>query len=145
MRVLAARALADLVGQRLRHGLRDERLAAPWRPIEEHALRRLQSVLLEQLRVQEGQLDRVADRLDPTLQAPDVLVRDVRIPRHELLDLLLRELLERDAQARVDEQRIAGTDHVLVAQGAGQRRDDLLVAAADDDDAMPSQAIGRPA
>ena len=85
----------DLLGERLRDRLGDEGLAAAGRPVEEHALRRLQLVLLEQLRVQERELDGVADRFDLSAQPADVLVGDVGdLLQDELLDLLLRQLLE---------------------------------------------------
>ena len=87
--VVAAGALGDLLGERLRDGLRDQRLAAPGGSVEQDALRRLQLVLVEQLRVQERQLDGVADRLDLALEAADVLVADVGdLLEDELLDLL---------------------------------------------------------
>ena len=89
--VVATRPLADLVGERLRDGLRDQRLAAARRPVEQDALRRLELVLVEELRVQERQLDRVADVLDLALEAADVLVADVGdLLEDELLDLLAR-------------------------------------------------------
>jgi len=109
--VRAARALAHLVRERLGHGLRDERLAAARRPVEEHALRRLELMLLEQLRVQERQLDRVPDRLDLALEAADVLVGHVGdLLEDELLDLLLGQLLEGDVRARIHQQWVAGSD-----------------------------------
>ena len=73
---MASRGLAagsgDLLGQRVGHRLGDERLAAAGRAVEQHALRRAQLVLAEQVGVQERQLDGVADLLDLPGQATDV-------------------------------------------------------------------------
>ena len=89
--VLAARALAHLVREGLGHGLRDERLAASRGSVEQDALGRLQLVLVEELGIEEGQLDRIADRLDLTLETTDVLVGDVGdLLEDELLHLFLR-------------------------------------------------------
>src|SRR6266851_260599 len=54
----------DLLGQRVRDRLGDQRLAAAGRAVQQDPLRRLELVLLEQVRVQVGQLDGVPDLLD---------------------------------------------------------------------------------
>ena len=59
---LAALLLGDLAGQRGRDRLGDQRLAAAGRAVEQHALRRLELVLVVEVGVQVGQLDGVADR-----------------------------------------------------------------------------------
>ena len=95
---------------------------------------------MEQLRVQERQLDGVADRLDLPLEAADVLVRHVGdLLEDELLDLFLRQLLERDVGPWVDQQRIAGAD-LHVEQRGAERGHELLVAASDHDHAVVARA-----
>ena len=107
VRVLPAHG-GDLLGQRVGHGLRDERLAAAGRPVEQHALRRPELVLAEQLGVQERQLDGVADLLDLPEQATDVGVVDVgHLLQHEVLDLGLGHPLVGVARLGVDQQRVA--------------------------------------
>ena len=69
---LLAGLLGDLLGQRVRDRLGDQRLAAAGRAVEQHALGRLELVLDEELGVQVGQLDGVADRLDLAEQAADL-------------------------------------------------------------------------
>jgi hypothetical protein len=101
--------LGDLLGQAVGDRLGDERLAAPGRAVEQHALGRAQLVLLEQVLVQERQLDGVADLLDLAGQAPDVAVVDVRdLLEDELLDLGLRDALVGVAAAGLEQQRVAG-------------------------------------
>ena len=86
--------LLHLLGQRVRHGLRDQGLAAAGRAVQQHSLGWLQLVLGEQLLVQEGQLDSVADRLDLALQAADLGVVDLGdLFEDELLDLGFRDAL----------------------------------------------------
>ena len=63
---------------------------------------------------------------------PDVLVGDVRdLFEDELVHLGLRELLEDEARARIEQQMVAGA-HRDVAQRVGDQRDALLVGAGDD-------------
>ena len=141
MRVLPSGPLPDLVGQRLGHGLRDQRLAASRRAVQQHALGRLELVLVEQLGVQERELDRVADRLDLPLETADVLVGDVRdLLQDELLDLLLRQLLERDVGSGVEQQRVAGADR-FPEQRRPERGDQLLVAPAHHDHTIVAQPV----
>ena len=64
--------LGDLLGQRVGDRLGDQRLAAAGRAVEQHALRRAQLVLAEQVGVQVRQLDGVADLLDLRGQAADL-------------------------------------------------------------------------
>ena len=98
----------DLLGQRVGHRLGDQRLAAAGRAVEQHALRRPQLVLAEQLGVQERQLDGVADLLDLPEQAADVAVVDVgHLLQHEVLDLGLGHPLVGVARLGVDQQRVA--------------------------------------
>ena len=88
-------------------------------------------MLDEQLGVQVGQLDRVADRLDLREQAADVGVVDVRdLFEDELLDLGLRDLLVDVAGARVEQQRVAGAQLDL-AQRLGDADHPLLVGVGD--------------
>src|SRR3546814_7721476 len=68
----------DLLGQRVGHGLGDQGLAASGGPVEQYPLGRLELVLLEQLGVEVGQLDSVADLVDLADQAADRGVVDVR-------------------------------------------------------------------
>ena len=65
--------LGDLLGQRVGDGLGDERLAAAGRAVEQDALGRPQFVLLEEVGVEVGELDRVADQLDLVAQTADLL------------------------------------------------------------------------
>ena len=100
--------LRDALRERVRDGLRDQRLAAARRSVEQDALRRLQLVLEEQLRVEVRQLDRVLDRLDLVVEPTDVVVGDVGdLFEHELLDLGSREALDDEPRARVHEQVVA--------------------------------------
>ena len=93
--------LGDLLGQRVGDRLGDERLAAAGRAVEQHALRRPQLVLAEQVGVQVGQLDGVADLLDLALQPADALVVDVGdLLEDQLLDLGLRDPLVDVARPR---------------------------------------------
>ena len=122
----------DLLGQRVRDGLGDERLAAAGRAVEQHALRRLELVLLEEVGVQVGQLDGVADLLDLVDQPADRRVVDVRdLLEDELLDLRLGHLLVDVAGAGVEQQRVAGPDRVA-AQRLREAYDALLVGVRDD-------------
>ena len=75
-----AAELGHLLGQRVGHGLGDERLAAARGAVEEDALGRRQLVLGEQVLVDEGQLDGVGDLLDLVVQAADVGRRRRRAP-----------------------------------------------------------------
>ena len=111
-------ALRHLLGQRVGHRLGDQRLAAAGRAVEQHALRRPQLVLPEQVRVQVGQLDRVPDLLDLRPEAADLEVGDVRdFLEDQLLDLGLGDALVHVARARLQQQRVAGPQP-LVASAA---------------------------
>ena len=70
---LAAELLREIVGGRFA----DERLAAAGRAVEEETFRRGVLELLEQIRVQQRQLDRVADRLERLLLAADFFPRQL--------------------------------------------------------------------
>src|SRR3990170_4330335 len=131
VRVLPSGPLLHLVRQRFRDGLRDQRFAATRRAVQEHALGRLELVLVEELRVQERQLDGITYLLDLTLEAADVLVGDVgNLLQDELLHLLLRELLQRHSRARVEQERVPGAN-ALITQFLGEDGYKLLVGPAE--------------
>lgn len=68
-------------------------------------------MLLEQVRVEVGELDRVADRFDLVAQAADLLVADVRdLFEDEFFDLALGHDLVDVAGAGFEEQGVAGSD-----------------------------------
>ncbi len=97
-------------------------------------------MLDEQLGVQVGQLDRVADGLDLAEEPADVGVVDVgHLLQDELLDLGLGHLLVDVAGLGVQQQRVAGAQ-LLLAQRLGQAYDALLVGVGDDQDAV---AVGE--
>ena len=122
----------DLLGQRVRHRLGDQRLAAAGRPVEQDPLRRLELVLLEQVGVQVGQLDGVPDLLDLPSQAADVVVGDVRhFLQDELLHLGLGDPLVHVPRPGLKQQRVAGPQR-LVQQRLGQPDHALLVSLGDD-------------
>ena len=127
---LLAGLLPDLLGQRVRDRLGDQGLATAGRAVQEHALRRLQLVLLEQLRVQVRQLDRVADLVDLPHQPADVGVVDVRdLFEDELLDLGLGDALVDVVGSGVEEQGVARAQR-RPEQGLGDPDDALLVGVA---------------
>ena len=89
-------------------------------------------MLGEQVGVQEGQLDGVADLLDLVAEAADVLVGDVgHLFQDELLDLRLGQVLEHEPGADVQQQRVAGPQGA-VAQRLADLHHPLLVGVADD-------------
>ncbi len=95
----------DLLGQRVRDRLGDERLAAAGGSVEQDALRRLQLVFLEQVGVQVGQLDRVPDQLDLRRQPADLGVGDVRhLLEDQLLDLGLGDALVHVSGPRLEQE-----------------------------------------
>ena len=98
-------------------------------------------MLVEQLRIEERQLDRVTDRLDLTLEPPDVLVTDIRdLLEHELLDLFLRQELGDHHRPRVEQHVVAGTHRVL-EEVPGEVRDVDLVAATEDKRPVVAETI----
>ena len=114
----------DLLGQRVGDRLGDQGLAAAGRAVEQHALGRLELVLLEEVGVEVRQLDRVADLLDLAAEAADLLVGDVGdLFEDELLDLGLRDLLVDVAGARLEQQGVAGAEgrRRAAARRAGPR------------------------
>ena len=140
MHALAAGLLRHLLGQRVGHGLGDERLAASRRAVEQDPLRWLQLVLLEQLRVEERELHGVADVLDLRPQAPDVLVADVwDLLEDGLLHLLLRELLQGVVRLRVEQHGVSGPN--LSPDGGSQHRDGLFVPPAHDHRAILAEEL----
>ena len=97
-------------------------------------------MLLEQLGVQVGQLDGVADRVDLADEAADLGVVDVGdLFEDELLDLGLRHPLVDVAGPAVEQQRVAGAGQ-LGAQRLGEAYDALLVGVGDDQGAL---AVGE--
>ncbi len=126
--VALAALLLDLLGQRVGDRLGDQRLAAAGRPVEQHAFRRFELVLGEQVLVQERQLDGVLDRLDLAGEAADRGVGDVRdLFEDELLDLGLGHPLVRPAAAAVDHQRVAAAQR-SVHERRGEQDDTLFIA-----------------
>ena len=142
VRLLPARR-RDLLGQRVRHGLGDQRLAAAGRAVEQHALGRPQLVLAEQVGVQERQFDGVADLFDLPGQAADVLVGDVRhLLQHEVLDLGLRHPLVGVAGLGVDQQGVARLERG-VQQRRGELHHPLLVGVPDDQRAIAAEHLAQ--
>ena len=130
---IGAGGAGHLLGQRVGHGLGDERLAAAGRPVQENALGRRQVVGGEQLAVQKRQLDRVHDRFDLAVQAPDVGVGDVgHLFEHQLLDLRPGQSLDEHARTRLHQHRVAGSQR-RIGQVIGQLGDPLLVGTADNE------------
>src|SRR3990170_1537046 len=132
---LAAR-LRDLLGEVVRDGLGDHRLAAAGRAVEQHALRRRELVLPVVLGVEVRQLDGVLDRLDLLAEAADIVVADVRhLLEREVLDLALGQLLEQVARLRVHQDVVAGLQ-AQRPERVGDDADLLLVGAQRDDRAL---------
>src|SRR3954447_503717 len=132
-RVVAPAAVGDLLGERLRDRLGDQRLAAAGRSVEQDALGRLELVLVEELGVQERQLDGIADQIDLAFEAADVLIAHIGdLLEDELLDLFAREQLGDHDGARVEQGGVTGAK-AGVEQVAGHVRDVLVIAAAQDD------------
>ncbi len=99
---------ADGAGQRRGNGAGDQGLAAAGRAVEQHALRGPQPVLAVQLRVEERQLDGVADLLDLRLEPADVAVVGVRLLlEDQVLDLGALHELGGEAGADVDDDGVA--------------------------------------
>jgi len=93
-------------------------------------------VLQEELRVQVGQFNRVANRLDLSAQATDRSVIDVGdFLENEFFDLRLRNDLEDITAAWLQQQGVSGAQHPI-AQRLGQADDTLLVGAADHQGAL---------
>ncbi len=140
-RGLPAGALLDALGQAVRHGLRDQRLAAAGRAVEQDALRRLELMLREDLGVHVGQLDRVAQDPDLLAQTADLVVRDVRdLLEHHLLDRRLRQLLEGVVRARIEEDVVADLE-LLATQRLRERHHALVVRVAEHDGAVVGDEI----
>lgn len=105
--VLAAVALGlgHLLGERVGDGLGDERLSASGWPVEQDALGGSEFVLLEQVRVEVRQFDRIADHLDLVAQTADLCVVDVRhLFEDQLFDLALGDAFVHVPGARFEEQ-----------------------------------------
>ena len=121
-------------GQGVGHRLGDQRLAAPRGPVEQHPLRGAELVVLEELLVQVGQLDRVADRLDLRPQAPDLLVGDVGdLLQDQLFDLGAHQALVDEPAAPVEAHRVAHPQRLL-GHRPGQAHHPLLASRPDHDD-----------
>ena len=126
----------DPLRERVGDRLGDERLAAARRAVEQDALRRLQLVLVEHLRVEVRELDRVLDRVDLVVEAADVVVGDVGdLLEHELLDLGPRDALDQQAGAAVHQEVVAGAQ-LLAEQRRRELAHPLLVGPADDQGAV---------
>src|ERR1043166_2295583 len=122
---LLAALLGDLLGQVVGHGLGDHGLAAAGRAVEQHALRRRQLVLLVVVGVQVRQLDGVLDRVDLGTETADIVVADVRhFLERQVLDLVLRELLQQVAALAVHQEVVAG---LQLQQAQGVAHDGHLV------------------
>ena len=125
--------------ERVGDGLGDERLAAARRAVQQDALRRLQLVFVEQVRVEVRQLDGVLDRVDLVVESADVVVGDVGdLFEHELFDLGSRQALDEQPGACVHEQVITGAELHADQRGA-ELADALLVGPADDDGAVAAR------
>ena len=93
-------------------------------------------MLAEQVGVEVGQLDGVADLLDLSDQPADVVVVDLGdLFEDELLDLALRDPLVDVGRPAVQQQRVTGA-HRCVAQRLGDAHDPLLVGVADHEGAL---------
>ena len=73
-----AALLRELLRQAIRQGLGDHGLAASGRPVEQHALRGAELVLLVEIGVEVRQLHGVLDGLNLGCQTSDVAIADVR-------------------------------------------------------------------
>ena len=83
--------LRDFLRQTVGHRLRDHRLAAARRTVEQHALRGPELVLLVVVGVEVRKLDGVLDGMDLGAQTSDVLIADVgHLFEREILYLALR-------------------------------------------------------
>src|SRR4029450_7866357 len=81
-------ALGDLLSQRVGDRLGDQCLPATRWTVEEHTLRRAELVLTEEIRMEGGEFDRVADLLDLSRETADRLVVDVgHFLQDQLFDL----------------------------------------------------------
>ena len=98
-------------------------------------------MLVEQLRVEERQLDRVADQVDLALEAADVLVADVGdLLQDELLDLFAREQLGDHDRPRVEQRGVAGPQ-ARVQELSGHVGDVLVVAATEHDRTVGAEPV----
>src|SRR5262245_41490374 len=102
--------LRDLLGQRVGDRLGDQRLTAARRTVEEHTLGWAELVLTEEVRMEIGELDRVADLLDLRRQTADRLVVNVgHFLQDQLFDLGLWNPLVDIARPRFEQQRVASS------------------------------------
>src|SRR4249920_1504140 len=132
--------LRDLLGQRVGDRLGDQRLSAARWTVQEHTLRWAELVLTEEVRMEIGKLDRVADLLDLSRETADRLVIDVgHFLQDQLLDLGLWNPLVDVAGARLEEQRVTGSQR-RVSQRFRDPGDPLIVGVADDKGAL---AVGE--
>ena len=94
-------------------------------------------MLLEELGIEVGQLDGVADRVDLRDEATDLRVVDVGdLFEDELLDLGLGHPLVGVAGAAVEQQRVTGLRQDLEQRGR-EAHDPLLVGVGDDQGSLP--------
>ena len=115
---------------------RQQRLARARRPVEQHALRRLDADSLEELGVGDRQLDGLAQQADLVVEAADLFVGDVaRVFGEHLVhhgvDFFLEDLLSRgysDDRQRGQVQRDSGADLELALVQFGHVADDVALA-----------------
>src|SRR4029450_14137769 len=113
-------ALGDLLSQRVGDRLGDQCLAAARWTIEEHTLRRAKLVLTEEIRMEVGEFDRVADLLDLSRETADRLVVDVgHFLQDQLFDLGLWNPLVDVPGARLEEQGVASPQRRVSRGAAG--------------------------
>ncbi|MGX1121645.1 hypothetical protein RKD37_007008 [Streptomyces ambofaciens] len=118
---------ATFLASELATALGDERLAASGGSVEQDALGRPQLVLPEQVGVEVGELDRVADHLDLSAEATDLLVADVGdLFEDEFFDLALGDDLVDIAGAGFEQEGVAGADGEA-PQGFGEPDHSFLV------------------
>ena len=108
-------------------GLGQQCLAGARRAVEDDALRRLDAHLLVELRVQQGQLDRLPHLLDLLLEAANVSVR---------LGGGFVELHDVDGRVGVVGQDADDADALMVQQDAGAGLEQVLVDEAHDTDVV---------
>ncbi len=93
-------------------------------------------MLVEEVGVEVGQLDRVLDLLDLVVEPADVAVPDVGdLFEHELLDLGPRDALDQEAGTTVHEEVVAGAQ-LLAEQRGGELAHPFLVGPAHDQGAV---------
>ena len=109
--VLDAGAFAGAFCQRVRNSLGNKGFSTAGRPVEQDAFRRFQSVLAVQLRMQERQLNSIADLLNLGSEAANVRIGDVwHLFEDQVLHLGAGNLLQGVAGAPVHRQAVTYLD-----------------------------------